>query len=102
MLTRLSRMSLVAALALFSTLVAFNNVVDFDTNYEFVRHVLSMDTVANAHVLGRAITSPAVLPVFYWCLIAWEVLAAVLLWWGGIAMFRARNAAGEIFGREQR
>ena len=102
MLTRLSRMSLVAALALFSTLVAVNNVVDFDTNYLFVRHVLSMDTVGNAHAHVRALTSPAVHLAFYWCIIVWEVAAAALLWWGCIAMFRSRNAAGEIFSRARR
>jgi predicted small integral membrane protein len=102
MLTRLSRMSLVAALALFSTLVVFNNIVDFDTNYQIARHVLSMDTVANAHVQIRALTSPVVHMAFYVCIIVWEALAAVLLWWGGIGMFRARNSAGEIFSRAKR
>ena len=100
--TRLSRMLLAAALALFSTLVALNNIVDFDANYQFVRHVLSMDTVANAHVHVRALTSPAVHLAFYACIIAWEVVAAVLLWWGCIGMLRARNKAGEVFNRAKR
>ncbi len=35
---------LLAAVALFYTLVVFNNLTDFDSNYQFVRHVLMMDS----------------------------------------------------------
>ena len=41
---RLSRISLVAAVAVFFTLVAIGNVVDYGTNWQFVTHVMSMDT----------------------------------------------------------
>ena len=44
MVTRISKIALLAGLALFYTLVVFNNLTDFDSNYQFVRHVLSMDT----------------------------------------------------------
>ena len=59
--TRLVKTSMVASIALFSLLVAFDNLVDYDSNYEFVRHTLSMDTTFPGNALGgRAITSPIV------------------------------------------
>ena len=57
---------MVASLALFALLVTFDNLTDYDTNYAFVRHVLSMDTTfpGNA-LLYRHITSPALWQVGY-------------------------------------
>ncbi len=42
---RAAKAVMVAAIALFATLVAFGNVTDYHTNFEFVQHVLSMDSV---------------------------------------------------------
>jgi predicted small integral membrane protein len=41
---RIAKLVMVGCLALFALLVAFDNLTDYDTNYAFVRHVLSMDT----------------------------------------------------------
>ncbi len=57
MLLRLSKIAMIAALAAFAFIVAYDNFVDYDSNYEFVRHVLSMDTTfPNNALMGRAIT----------------------------------------------
>ena len=58
--TRITKVIMVASLALFALLVTFDNLTDYDTNYAFVWHVLSMDTTfpGNA-LLYRRITSPA-------------------------------------------
>ena len=42
---RAAKVALVAAIALFASLVAFGNLTDYDTNFVFVQHVLSMDTI---------------------------------------------------------
>ena len=42
---RIAKIVMVASLALFAFLVTFDNLTDYDTNFEFVRHVLSMDTI---------------------------------------------------------
>jgi predicted small integral membrane protein len=42
--TRITKVIMVASLALFALLVTFDNLTDYDTNYAFVWHVLSMDT----------------------------------------------------------
>lgn len=45
---RIAKLVMVAGLAGFAGLVALNNLVDYGSNYAFVRHVLSMDTTFRA------------------------------------------------------
>ena len=60
---RLTKTALVGAIALFYTLVVFNNVTDYYSNYQFVRHVLSMDTTFPGNRgMWRAIESPRSIP----------------------------------------
>ena len=57
--TRLVKTAMVASTALFAGLVAVDNVIDYGTNQEFVRHTLSMDTTNPGNALmGRAIANP--------------------------------------------
>ena len=95
---RWAKILLLAAIALFFTLVAFTNITDFDTNYQFVRHVLAMDTTfPDSHTTWRAIRSPAIHLAFYIGIILWETLNAILGWAGAIALFRARHASPAAF-----
>ena len=90
MITRLAKMMLVGGIALFYTLVVFNNLTDFGSNYEFVQHVLSMDSVfPGSRTIWRALSSRSVHLVFYWSIIAWEFVTMVLAWWGFVNLFRA-------------
>jgi len=79
---------LVACNALYMFLVALGNITDYDTNFAFVQHVLSMDTTnfggdpgtgLDPDVMWRAITEPAVWTVAYIGVIIWESLAAIVL-----------------------
>jgi hypothetical protein len=89
MITRMSKTLLLAGVALFYTFVVFNNLTDFDSNYEFVRHVLSMDTtLPGNNGLWRALQSPAWHLAFYIGIIAWEIATTVLLWWGFVVLLR--------------
>ena len=55
---RLAKVSLVALIGLYALLVGYNNIVDYRSNYEFVRHVLLMDTTFPGNALrGRAVES---------------------------------------------
>jgi predicted small integral membrane protein len=97
MITRTAKLLLLAGIALFYTLVVFNNVTDFDSNYQFVRHVLSMDsTFPGNHGMWRSVPSPAMQLVFYLSIIAWEIATTILLWWGAIGLLRAiQHSAAE-------
>ena len=100
---RWAKILLLAAIALFFTFVAFTNITDFDTNYQFVRHVLAMDTTfPNNHAMWRAIRSPAIHLAFYIGIILWETLSALLGWAGSIALFRARHASPAAFASAKR
>ena len=55
---RLAKVAVIAALAAFALIVAYNNVFDYNSNYQFVRHVLSMDTTfPDSALQPRAIDS---------------------------------------------
>jgi predicted small integral membrane protein len=80
---RVTKVSLVFGVALFYTFLVFSNLTDYDSNYQFVRHVLMMDsTFPGNHGMWRAINSPAVHTAFYLTVIAWETATMVLCWWG--------------------
>ena len=103
MITRAAKMLLLASIALFYTLVVFNNTTDFDSNYQFVRHVLMMDTtIPNNHGLWRALHAPLLHLGFYIGIICWEAFNMVLCWTGAVALFRARSAPAAIFTRAKR
>jgi predicted small integral membrane protein len=90
MVTRTAKLLLVAAVALFYALVVFNNLTDFNSNYEFVRHVLMMDsTFPGNHGMWRAFPLPAFHMAFYISIIAWETATTILLWWGVARLVRA-------------
>ncbi|MEU2723863.1 DUF2165 domain-containing protein [Streptomyces smyrnaeus] len=71
---------LTATVALYIALVAFGNITDFDTNRQFVRHVLAMDTTfRDEDLMWRAITSRAWQDAAYVAIIVWETVAALVL-----------------------
>src|SRR6266478_2868683 len=60
MALRVSKAVLVLAVALFYTILVLNNITDYGSNYEFVRHVLMMDsTFPGNHGMWRAVNSPS-------------------------------------------
>jgi len=100
LIVRLAKVLLVAALAAYASIVAYDNVVDYGSNYEFVRHVLSMDTTFPHNALmHRAITDPTLWTVAYAAIIATEALTSLLLIVGALAMLALLNAPAEVFGR---
>jgi predicted small integral membrane protein len=94
---------LLAGIALFYTLVVFNNLTDFNSNYQFVRHVLMMDsTFPGNHGMWRALPSPAFHMVFYISIIAWETATMILLWWGTVRLARALRLSATAFNLAKR
>lgn len=97
---RLSRLSLVAAVALFFTAVAWGNVVDYGSNFAFVQHVLTMDTTFQSPaIMDRAIASPAAHHAAYQAIIGWQILTAALCWGGVWRLWRARRDSGAVQDR---
>jgi predicted small integral membrane protein len=100
MILRLSKISLLMAVALYYLIVAFNNLTDYDSNYQFVHHVLLMDsTFPGNHGLWHALPQPGLQRVFYWSIIAWESLTCILCCVGSLRLIRALKASGVVFQR---
>lgn len=95
---RLSRLVLVATVALFFTMVAFGNVTAPGANWQFVTHVMAMDTTfRDPAIMGRAITDPTLQRAAYVGIIAWQCLTTVLLWIGVVKLARAIRGPRRIF-----
>jgi len=100
MLVRLSKTALVSAAGLYLLVVVFNNLMDYGSNYTFVRHVLAMDTTfPDNRLMWRSIHSPWVYDWFYFLIIVWEFAAAVLLCKGARTLWVARRAPAAEFNR---
>ena len=97
---RAAKAATVAAIALFATLVTFGNLTDYNTNFVFVEHVLSMDTIFPFSTIKyRAITSSALHHAAYAVIIAAEAATALLCWVGAAALVRALRADANAFNR---
>jgi predicted small integral membrane protein len=103
MTLRTVKILLVFGVALFYSLVVFNNLTDYESNYFFVQHTLSMDTTfAGNHGMWRAIKSPLWVSAFYWSIIIWEMIIMALSWWGGFRMARAVRGTPAAFNLAKR
>jgi predicted small integral membrane protein len=97
---RVAKVLLVFSVAIFYVLVVFNNITDYDSNYQFVRHVLMMDsTFPGNRGMWRAINSPAWHTVFYLSIILMEAVTMILSLWGGIRLARAVSGTTAEFAR---
>jgi len=93
----------VAGLALFPLVVAFDNITDYQTNFVFLEHVMSMDTTFPGNsLMYRAITSPMLHHLAYALIIAFEAATGLVLAWGAIALWRARRASPAEFAAAKR
>lgn len=86
---RASKAILIFFSALFCLIVGYNNIVDYDSNYAFVQHVMLMDTISPDNRLkARAIASPLLHQIAYGLIIAGELTAGLLNLIGSFSMFR--------------
>lgn len=89
LIIRLTQSLFTAYIGAFGLLVAFGNVTDYGTNFAFVQHVMSMDTIfPDSGLRYRAITSPALHHAAYWVIILGEALTGVLCSVGALRLFR--------------
>ncbi|MFZ2077726.1 MAG: DUF2165 domain-containing protein [Xanthobacteraceae bacterium] len=99
---RLAKVTMVAALAVYAFIVAYDNIVDYGSNYEFVRHVLTMDTIFDASTLKyRAIYNETMWRVAYALIIGVEGLTGLLLTFGAIALLKRLTAPAKIFNQSK-
>lgn len=105
---RLCKIALVVAVGFFLLVVVLNNAIfDYPSNYGFVEHVLSMDTLFSGDSLAwRALRDPVpgrhsywLHHAFYWTIIAWEATAGALCFAGARKLWGRRSADAASFNR---
>lgn len=95
MILRGSKMLLMFGVAVFYSFVVLNNTTDYNSNFQFVRHVLMMDSTTPGNGgMWRAQNSPALHTGFYFSIIAWEMVTTILCWWGAVSL--ARSLRGSV------
>lgn len=88
----------VGSLGLMSMLIFLGNTTDYNSNYQFVEHVMKMDTVfPNSRLLYRSIQQPWVYHTAYIFLIALELIIALLCIHGSRQMFIKRREPAAVF-----
>ncbi len=100
LITRYAKIVMALCLAAFCLLVAFDNITDYETNYLFVQHVMSMDTTfAGNALMYRSVTNPTLWQVGYALIIAAEAVTGILFLAGAIRLIQLRNAPAAVFNQ---
>ena len=103
MTLRIAKILLVLGVALFYAFVVFNNTTDYDSNYQFVRHVMMMDsTFPGNHGMWRAVNTPALHTAFYVAIITWEALTMMLCFIGVAKLTGALRGTAATFHAAKR
>lgn len=90
---RLLKLSMVFAVGVWALMIAADNLLDYESNWQFVQHVLSMDTVFPDNALKyRAITSPLFQSIGYWLIIFTEWTMSLMCLAGTWLLFKARQS----------
>ena len=97
---RASQILLIAGIGCLALVIAFNNVVDYQSNFLFVQHVMSMDTVfPDNAVKYRAITEPLLHTLAYTFIILWEFVIAILCLLGALQLLKHVKSDALIFNK---
>lgn len=97
---RYAKIVMVFGLAAFGLLVAVDNMIDYPSNFAFVQHVLSMDTVFPDNTLKwRAITAPSMHHGAYIAIILAELLTGLCFLGCGGKLLMNVGAPAQTFHR---
>ncbi|MFD0987702.1 DUF2165 family protein [Methyloligella solikamskensis] len=100
LIARLAKIVMVLCLAAFCGLVAYDNIADYEANYGFVGHVLSMeDTFKDNPLRDRAIKDEGVWRAAYAGIIATEAITGLLFLFGAIQLMLALRKPAPEFQR---
>lgn len=103
MALRISKIAVLFVIAANITLVVWNNLVDYNSNYIFISHVMSMDTTYPDNALmSRSVTSSFWWNFFFILVIIAELVMAVLCWIGFAKLIKHRKETSEIFNESKK
>lgn len=86
---RLTKCMLLMSCALLLTLVFIDNMTAYDINYEYIKHIMSMDTTfKHPSIYWRAVNNPIFYHICFALIIIYEGIASILMWLGVCALFK--------------
>lgn len=86
---RLLKIILLLSCALLMSLAVIDNIFAYDINFEYIQHIMSMDTTfKHPHITWRAVQNPVIHHLCYILIILLEAVASVLLWMGVIYLLK--------------
>jgi len=98
MAIRLSKIALVASIGLLALIIVINNVTDYDANFRYIYHVLTIDTVfPDSQLTWRAIREPGLQRLAYGIIIGTESAIALLCFSGAIRLFIVLKQPATVF-----
>ena len=87
----LTKSTVALSFGLFALLAGISNLLDFESNYQFVRHVLAMDTMkpffSQVLIDSRAIHATSAHLAAYYLIITTEIIAGLSCLSGAITLF---------------
>ncbi|KAB8039038.1 DUF2165 family protein [Silvanigrella paludirubra] len=97
-LERVCKIVLMLLFTIYISIVTLNNVLDYSSNFNFVKHVLLMDTTfKNNELMWRSISSPNIHTLFYIGLIFFEAMISILAWIGSFCMIKNYKLSAKKF-----
>ena len=90
--SRLIKIFFSCSVALFISLVCFNNIIDYTSQFQFVSMVAKMEDTFSMMKSWRSINSEFAHNVLYILIVAWELLIAVLILFGSFRMINKLKA----------
>ena len=84
--SRLIKIFFSGSVALFMCLVCFNNLTEYDSQFQFVQVIARMEDTFSGMKSWRSISSSFVLHIFFILIVVWETMTAVLMLLGTFKM----------------
>lgn len=102
MTDRISKILLSTTVGMYLLAVVFNNVTDYNSNFQFVHMVAKMeDTFSYASNGWRSIQHPAIHHLMYIFIIIWEFSIMFLLLRGAYQMLKSIHTSAEDFKKSK-
>jgi predicted small integral membrane protein len=103
LIERRLKIFMTGGIALLCVLIVAGNIHDPGTNYLFVQHVFSMDTISPASAMAEhALPIPLIWRIGFWTIVAGEALTAVLFAMATVELFRSQKSSPRDFHRAKR
>ena len=96
--SRLTKLLFSCAVSLYISLVCFNNIFDYSSNFPFVKMVASMEDTFSKEKNGwRSINNESLYLIMFIVIVIWELLIAGFLWFGSFKMINNLRASATEF-----